>query len=267
VADIRDSDRIKAIFKRFQPEVVYHAAAHKHVPLMEDNLEEAITNNIEGTLSLVRYCQEFDVSHLVLISTDKAVEPTSVMGMTKRVAEKIVLQAAHETGKAYVTVRFGNVLGSRGSVIPLFQGQIASGGPVTITHPEMKRYFMTIQEAVQLVLQASALGKCGEMFVLDMGEQVNIVDLANDLITLSGLTPGEDVEIIYTGLRPGEKLSEKLYTSSEEPYDTEFEKILALKTDPNNLGEAFIEDIESLIHLAHQGNRDKAQQVLAKLAD
>jgi FlaA1/EpsC-like NDP-sugar epimerase len=267
VADIRDSDRIEVIFERYQPEVVYHAAAHKHVPLMEDNLEEAVTNNIEGTLSLVRNCQKHDVKHLVLISTDKAVEPTSVMGMTKRVAEKIILYSAHETGMAYVTVRFGNVLGSRGSVIPLFQGQIASGGPVTITHPEMKRYFMTIQEAVQLVLQASALGKCGEMFVLDMGEQVNIVDLAYDLITLSGLTPEEDIEITFTGLRPGEKLSEKLYTSSEEPYKTEFEKILALKTDPNYLGESFIDDVEELIHLAHQGEIENAQEALRKLSD
>ena len=189
VADIRDSARMDAIFKRFQPEVVYHAAAHKHVPLMEQNLVEAITNNIEGTRSLIHYCQEYDVGHLVLISTDKAVEPTSVMGMTKRVAEKLVLQAARNTGKPYVTVRFGNVLGSRGSVIPLFQSQIAAGGPVTITHPDMERFFMTIQEAVQLVLQASALGKNGEIFVLDMGKQVRIVDLAHDLITLSGLTP------------------------------------------------------------------------------
>lgn len=266
VADIRDRDRLDAIFNQFQPEVVYHAAAHKHVPLMEDNLEEAVTNNIEGTQAMVRHCQKYDVGHLVMISTDKAVEPTSVMGMTKRVAEKIVLQAARECGKAYVTVRFGNVLGSRGSVIPLFQGQIAAGGPVTITHPEMERYFMTIQEAVQLVLQASALGKCGEMFVLDMGDQVKIVDLANDLITLSGLTPGEDIEIHFTGLRPGEKLSEKLYTASEEPYATEFEKILALKTDASGVGGSFTSDVDGLIQFARDGEREQALQALRKLS-
>jgi FlaA1/EpsC-like NDP-sugar epimerase len=267
VADIRDSKRMDAIFNRFQPEVVYHAAAHKHVPLMEDNLEEAVTNNIEGTRSLVHFCQKHDVDHLVLISTDKAVEPTSVMGMTKRVAEKIILQAARESSKAFVTVRFGNVLGSRGSVIPLFQGQIAAGGPVTITHPEMERYFMTIQEAVQLVLQASALGECGEIFVLDMGEQVNIMDLANDLITLSGLTPGEDIEISFTGLRPGEKLSEKLYSASEEPYRTEFEKILALKTDASDVGESFNGDVDELIQFARDGKRENALQALKKLSD
>ena len=262
VADIRDSNRLDAIFKRFQPEVVYHAAAHKHVPLMEENLEEAITNNIEGTQSLVHHCRKYNVSHLVLISTDKAVEPTSVMGMTKRVAEKIVLQAARESGKAFVTVRFGNVLGSRGSVIPLFQGQIAAGGPVTITHPEMERFFMTIQEAVQLVLQASALGKNGEIFVLDMGEQVKVVDLAHDLITLSGLTPEEDIEIRYTGLRPGEKLSEKLYTAAEEPDRTDFDKILMLKMESGGEDESFQNDLEALIRLAREGNREKALEVL-----
>jgi len=266
VADIRDSNRLDAIFKRFQPEVVYHAAAHKHVPLMEDNLEEAITNNIEGTRSLVNCCRKYNAGHLVLISTDKAVEPTSVMGMTKRVAEQIVLQAARESGKAYVTVRFGNVLGSRGSVIPLFQGQIAAGGPVTITHPEMERYFMTIQEAVQLVLQASALGRSGEIFVLDMGEQVKIVDLAHDLITLSGLTPEEDIEIRFTGLRPGEKLSEKLYTVEEAPYKTDFDKILALKAESGPESGAFQGEVDALIQLAREGEREKALRVLKRLA-
>ena len=266
VADIRDSNRLDAIFKRFQPEVVYHAAAHKHVPLMEDNLEEAITNNIEGTRSLVSRCKKYNVGHLVLISTDKAVEPTSVMGMTKRVAEKIVLEAARESGKAYVTVRFGNVLGSRGSVIPLFQAQIAAGGPVTITHPEMERYFMTIQEAVQLVLQASALGKNGEIFVLDMGEQVKIVDLAHDLITLSGLTPEEDIEIHFTGLRPGEKLSEKLYTVEEAPYKTDFDKILALKAESGPESGVFQDKVDALIQLAREGEREKALRVLKRLA-
>ena len=266
VADIRDGARMDAIFKRYQPVVVYHAAAHKHVPLMEDNLEEAVTNNIEGTRSLVRYCQKFDVGHLVLISTDKAVEPTSVMGMTKRVAEKIVLQAAKQTGRAYVTVRFGNVLGSRGSVIPLFQAQIAAGGPVTITDPEMERFFMTIQEAVQLVLQASALGECGEIFVLDMGEQVKIVDLAHDLITLSGLIPEKDIEIQFTGLRPGEKLSERLYTAVEEPDRTDFEKILVLKTEDTGVKETFQSEVDALIEFARKGEQEQALKVLQELA-
>ena len=202
----------------------------------------------------------------MLISTDKAVEPTSVMGMTKRVAEKIVLMAAQESGKAYGTVRFGNVLGSRGSVIPLFKAQIAAGGPVTITHPEMERYFMTIQEAVQLVLQASALGKNGEIFVLDMGEQVKIVDLAQDLISLSGLTPEEDIEIRFTGLRPGEKLSEKLYTTAEAPREV-YEKILTLNTDASGLGETFLRDVDALIQSSRAGEREKALQTLKQLAD
>jgi len=267
VADIRDSARMEAIFQRYQPQVVYHAAAHKHVPLMEENLAEAVTNNIEGTRSLIRYCQDHDVGHLVLISTDKAVEPTSVMGMTKRVAERLVLQAAHEEDLPYVTVRFGNVLGSRGSVIPLFQRQIAAGGPVTITHPEMERFFMTIQEAVQLVLQASALGECGEIFVLDMGNQVKILDLASDLITLSGLTPGEDIEIQFTGLRAGEKLSEKLYTDAEAPERTDFEKILVLKTESDGKNEDFQSEVDELIEFARKGEVESALRILKRLAE
>ncbi len=265
VADIRDKDRLQTVFDRCHPEVVYHAAAHKHVPLMEQNLEDAVTNNIEGTLSLVRRCREYGVNHLVLISTDKAVEPSSVMGRTKRVAEKIILQAAREGGKAFVSVRFGNVLGSRGSVVPLFQRQIEAGGPVTVTHPEMERYFMTIQEAVQLVLQASALGKNGEVFVLDMGQQIKIVDLARDLITLSGLIPDEDIEIRYTGMRPGEKLSEKLYTEAETPYGTDFEKILELNPESWDVEEPFLSRVEELIRSAHAGDRDRVRELLDQL--
>ena len=175
IADIRDRSRIDKIFSRFKPDIVYHAAAHKHVPLMENNIEDAITNNVEGTLILTELCKKHNIEHFVLISSDKAVEPVSVMGRTKRVAELIVQKAASDTGNAFVSVRFGNVLGSRGSVVPLFKRQIAEGGPITITDPEMERYFMTIQEAVQLVLQASAMGKNGEIFVLDMGDQIKIV--------------------------------------------------------------------------------------------
>jgi FlaA1/EpsC-like NDP-sugar epimerase len=226
IADVRDSERLTEIFSRCGPEVVFHAAAHKHVPLMESNVAEAVMNNVFGTLSLLRACEDNGIGRFVLVSTDKAVDPVNVMGATKRVAELLVQDAARRTGQAYVAVRFGNVLGSRGSVVPLFQQQIASGGPVTVTHPEMQRYFMTIPEAVQLIIQAEALGQGGEIFVLDMGEPVCIADLAMDLIHLCGLEPGRDIDIIFTGLRPGEKLSEQLFASSEEPRCTQHDKIL-----------------------------------------
>ena len=203
IADIRDTARLAAVFAAHRPEIVFHAAAHKHVPLMEDNVEDAITNNVLGTRNLVETSVAAGVSHFVLISTDKAVNPSSVMGATKRAAELIVQDVAQRTGRAFVAVRFGNVLGSRGSVVPFFQKQIVAGGPVTVTDPEMRRYFMTIPEAVQLVLQAAALGLGGEIFVLDMGEPVYIKDLARDLIRLSGLEPDRDIEIRFTGLRPG----------------------------------------------------------------
>lgn len=225
IADIRFPERLQAVFRCHRPEIVFHAAAHKHVPLMETNIEDAVTNNVLGTQTLVETSIATGVQHFVLISTDKAVNPTSVMGATKRVAEMIVQDAAARTGRAYVAVRFGNVLGSRGSVVPFFQKQIAAGGPVTVTHPEMRRYFMTIPEAVQLVLQAATLGKGGEVFVLDMGEAVRIVDLAEDLIRLSGYEPGRDIEIRFTGIRPGEKLYEELFDPSEGHEQTRHEKI------------------------------------------
>lgn len=217
IADVRDEDRLRMIFARYHPQIVFHAAAHKHVTLMEENLEDAITTNVWGTRTLLQIAAANDVSHLVFISTDKAVNPSSVMGATKRVAEMLVHQTAEQTGRCFVSVRFGNVLDSRGSVVPLFKQQIARGGPITVTHPEARRYFMTIPESVQLVLQAAALGKGGETFVLDMGEPIKIVDLARDLIRLSGLEEGKDIEITFTGLRPGEKLFEELFLS-EEPY-------------------------------------------------
>ena len=229
IADIRDAGRLAAVFAAHRPELVFHAAAHKHVPLMEDNVEDAITNNVLGTRNLVEASVAAGVSHFVLISTDKAVNPSSVMGATKRAAELIVQDAAQRTGRAFVAVRFGNVLGSRGSVVPFFQRQIAAGGPVTVTHPEVKRYFMTIPEAVQLVLQAAALGLGGEIFVLDMGEPVRIVDLARDLIRLTGLEPDRDIEIRYTGLRPGEKLFEELFGADEAYGQTQHEKIFVYR--------------------------------------
>jgi FlaA1/EpsC-like NDP-sugar epimerase len=225
IADIRFPARISAIFARHRPEIVFHAAAHKHVPLMEANPPEAITNNVLGTRNLLRAAEEYGVSHFVMISSDKAVNPTNVMGASKRVAELLVHQAAARTGKPYVAVRFGNVLGSRGSVVLTFRQQIAAGGPVTVTHPDMVRFFMTIPEAVQLVLQAATLGRGGEVFTLDMGEPVKIVDLARDMIELSGLEVGRDIDIVYSGARPGEKLYEELFISGEDYERTFHEKI------------------------------------------
>jgi FlaA1/EpsC-like NDP-sugar epimerase len=225
IADIRFAGRIDAVFRNFAPDVVFHAAAHKHVPLMESNAVEAVTNNVFGTQNLLNAAAKHNVERFVMISTDKAVNPTSIMGATKRVAERILQKTARDTGRAYSAVRFGNVLGSRGSVIPTFKRQIAAGGPITVTHPEMTRYFMTIPEAVQLTLQASVLGSGGEVFMLDMGEPVRIVDLAVDLIELSGLQVGRDIDIRFTGIRPGEKLFEELLMSGETYAPTRHEKI------------------------------------------
>ncbi|MCP4359246.1 MAG: polysaccharide biosynthesis protein [Chloroflexi bacterium] len=225
IADTRFAGRILTIFEQHQPEIVFHAAAHKHVPLMEMNPAEAITNNILGTQNLLDTALAVNVERFVMISTDKAVNPTSIMGASKRVAELLVHRAAEKSGRPYVAVRFGNVLGSRGSVVLTFQKQIAAGGPVTVTDPEMKRFFMTIPEAVQLVLQAAVLGSGGEVFLLDMGEPVKIVDLARDLIELSGLEVGRDIDIKMTGRRPGEKLFEELFVPGEEYHRTRHEKI------------------------------------------
>jgi len=211
IADIKDETRMRAAFKEHDIQVAFHTAAHKHVPLMQANVEEAILNNVFGTHTVVEIAVECNVERFVLVSTDKAVRPANVYGATKRLAEMIVLEAAHRSGRAFSVVRFGNVLGSRGSVIPIFKQQILAGGPILITHPEMERYFMTIPEAVHLVLQAASMGKGGETFLLDMGEQIHIVDLAEDLIRLSGLEPGRDIEIEFTGIRPGEKLKEELW--------------------------------------------------------
>jgi FlaA1/EpsC-like NDP-sugar epimerase len=225
IADICDEARMDAIFADYRPRLVLHAAAHKHVPMMEWNPGEAVKNNVVGTRTIATLAAAWEVQRFVMISTDKAVNPTSVMGVSKRVAELVIQGLAQESSTRFMTVRFGNVLGSTGSVIPIFQRQIARGGPVTVTHPEMKRYFMTIPEACQLVLQAAAMGKGGELFILDMGEPVKIVDLARDLIRLSGLRPDEDVEIHFTGLRPGEKLFEELSLGEEEALKTKHPRI------------------------------------------
>ena len=229
IADIRDKERIKAIMDYFKPQVVFHAAAHKHVPLMEYQPAEAVRNNILGTKVVADEAAVHNVETFVMISTDKAVNPTSVMGCTKRVAEMYVQSMNKNSGTRFVAVRFGNVLGSRGSVIPLFKKQIAKGGPVTVTHPDMKRYFMTIPEASQLVLQAGAMAKGGEVFVLDMGEPVRIYDLAKDLIPLSGLIPDKDIDIKITGLRPGEKLFEELLSAEDGTEKTTHKKIFTAR--------------------------------------
>ena len=226
IADIRDPGRVHAIVARHRPHVIFHAAAHKHVPLMEENVDEAITNNVLGTRNVVDAALDAETAHLVNISTDKAVRPTSVMGATKRIAEMIVFNAAQADRRNFVSVRFGNVLGSSGSVIPTFMKQIREGGPITVTHPEMRRYFMTIPEAVQLVLQAGALGEGSDLFVLDMGEPVRIADLARDLIRLSGLEEGVDIDIVYTGIRPGEKLYEEVFFGGEDVRPTVHPKVL-----------------------------------------
>ncbi|MDQ3927871.1 MAG: polysaccharide biosynthesis protein, partial [Chloroflexota bacterium] len=225
IADIRFSERLGAVFDEHQPDVVFHSAAHKHVHLMETNPAEAITNNVLGTRNVLEASLATGVQNFVMISTDKAVNPTGIMGASKRVAELLVHDAAQRSGKAYVAVRFGNVLGSRGSVVLTFRQQIAAGGPVTVTHPDMVRYFMTIPEAVQLVLQAVPLGCGGEVFMLDMGEPLKIVDLARDLIELSGLQVGHDIDIEITGMRPGEKLYEEMFLPGETYARTRHEKI------------------------------------------
>ena len=225
VADICDARRVDAILSNEQPAVIFHAAAHKHVPLMESNVGEAVKNNILGTKTIADAAKRHGVLRFVMISTDKAVNPTSVMGCTKRVAEMYIQQLRQDAATQFMTVRFGNVLGSSGSVVPIFAKQIAAGGPVTVTDPAMTRYFMTIPEASQLVLQAGVMGSDGDIFVLDMGEPVKIVDLAREMITLSGLRPGEDIEIVFTGVRPGEKLYEELSVKGEDISPTKHEKI------------------------------------------
>jgi FlaA1/EpsC-like NDP-sugar epimerase len=230
VGDIRDRDRVKEVFFEFRPDIVFHAAAYKHVPMMEMNPKEAIKVNVFGTLAVAEMSAKFGCAKFIFISTDKAIRPTSVMGASKRIAE-LACQSFNATADntEYISVRFGNVLGSRGSVIPIFLNQLKHGGPITVTHPDIQRFFMTIPEAVSLVLQASILGKGGEVMVLDMGEPVKIVNLAEDLIRLHGLTPNVDIDIVFSGLRPGEKLFEELLTNEEDIIATKHEKVFIAK--------------------------------------
>ena len=252
IADVQDRDRIFNIVKNYQPQIIYHAAAHKHVPLMEYNPHEAIKNNVIGTKNVSEAADAFNVNTFVLVSTDKAVNPTNVMGGTKRLAEMIIQDLAMRSETKFVAVRFGNVLGSRGSVIPLFKEQIAEGGPVTVTHPEMTRYFMTIPEATRLVIQAGTLARGGEIFVLDMGEPVKIVDLAKNLIKLSGYSTDE-IEITYSGIRPGEKMYEELLGEDEIHPEEIFEKIY--------IGRTAQVDIRPVIQLIDQFEHFNNQEV------
>lgn len=256
ICDIREGDKILRIFKEYRPQILFHAAAYKHVPLMEENPDEAVKNNIFGTENLLIAADKSGCERFIMISTDKAVNPTSVLGATKRVAE-LLTQIFSQKSKStkFITVRFGNVIGSRGSVVPLFKKQIEAGGPLTVTHPEVVRYFMTIREASQLVLQASVLGNGGEVFVLDMGEEVKILELAQDMITLSGLIPDVDIKIEFIGLRPGEKLHEELLTAQEGVRMTRHEKIFIAKADEVD-PERFYKCLRELKKLTKEMDRD-----------
>ncbi|HEX8117054.1 MAG TPA: nucleoside-diphosphate sugar epimerase/dehydratase, partial [Pyrinomonadaceae bacterium] len=261
VGDVGDRGRMRAIFDARRPQIVFHAAAHKHVPMMESNPAEAVKNNVLATHALGEVAGEYDAEVFVLISTDKAVRPTSVMGASKRVAELVIQDLDRRYETRYVAVRFGNVIGSTGSVIPIFREQIRKGGPVTVTHRDMVRYFMTIPEAAQLVLQAGTMGKGGEIFILDMGEPVRILDLAKDTITLSGLRPYEDIDIVFTGVRAGEKLFEELNTADEHAARTYHPKIFTGKIAAYT-GEQVSWGLEQLARLAAEGQTEEIYHFL-----
>jgi len=263
IADIADRSRMTQVFALHRPSIVFHAAAHKHVPLMEHNPGEAIKNNVLGTMQLAETAEEHGVQEFVMISTDKAVNPTSIMGVSKQLAERFVHAFSEVSTTKFVVVRFGNVLASNGSVVPIFQQQILRGGPITVTHPEIERFFMTIPEASQLVLQAAAMGKGGEIFVLDMGESVRIVDLARDLIRLSGLKP-DDIEIVYTGLRPGEKLYEELYFEDEEMQPTPHPKLFVAYHRVYHLPDVrqSIAELAGAAHGSAEALREKIKEIV-----
>jgi FlaA1/EpsC-like NDP-sugar epimerase len=261
MGDVRNEDRMRRALEVFKPQIIFHAAAYKHVPLMENNPSEAIRVNVLGTKIMADLADEFGVESFVFISTDKAVNPTSVMGASKRAAEMYVQSKNKHANTAYITTRFGNVLGSNGSVIPIFKKQIEEGGPITVTHQDVTRFFMTIPEAAQLVLQAAAMGKGGEIFAFDMGESVKIIELARNMIKLSGLTEGKDIEIKVTGLRPGEKLYEEVLSDKENTLATPHPKILIAKVREYEYPEVQ-KEIGELIQLFDEQNNGK---IISKL--
>jgi FlaA1/EpsC-like NDP-sugar epimerase len=264
IADIANRARIKAVFDEYKPSVVFHAAAYKHVPLMESNLIEAVENNLLGTKTVAEAAIQSGVDRLVFISTDKAVDPVSVMGISKALTEKLLQALAQVGSTKLMTVRFGNVLESSGSVVPIFRRQIAQGGPVTVTHPDMTRYFMTITEAIQLVVQAGGMGKGEGIFVLDMGEQVSILELARNMIRLSGFKPERDIPVVFSGIRPGEKLHEKLFNDSEEALPTEHRKILLVKSPRLDIAR-FKDDIRQLEKAVSNGDSKKIERIIAQM--
>ena len=266
IGSIRNTSRLESVFEQYKPDIVYHAAAHKHVPLMEVSPNEAIKNNVVGTWNVAKMADKYGVKKFVMISTDKAVNPTNVMGATKRICEMIIQSFNEKSKTDFVAVRFGNVLGSNGSVIPLFKRQIESGGPVTVTHPDIIRYFMTIPEAVSLVLQAGAYAKGGEIFILDMGEPVKIDDLAKNLIRLSGYTLGVDMEIKYTGLRPGEKLYEELLMNEEGMQDTD-NKLIHIGRPIEFDKEHFYEKLEELKEMAYAEDSADIRKKIMEVVD
>lgn len=264
ICDVSDVPRVNSVFSKYEPQVIFHAAAHKHVPMMEQNPGEAVKNNIFGTKTVAEAAIKCGTERFVLISTDKAVNPTSIMGATKRISEKVIMALNRKGKTKFMAVRFGNVLGSRGSVVPLFKKQIAAGGPVTVTHPDMERYFMTIPEAVQLVIQAGSMGKGGEVFVLDMGKPVKIVDLARDMIKLSGFEPESDIKIKYTGLRPGEKLFEELLTAEEGVNSTKHAQIFVVNGKHARLAE-LPRLLPALMKAAASGEQATVTQAIRKV--
>lgn len=265
-SSITNRGKLEATFSKHQPQLVFHAAAHKHVPLMEDNPDEAVINNVIGTRIVAETAEKFAVEKFVLVSTDKVVRPSSVMGMTKRVAEKFIQHIGRNSKTRFMIVRFGNVLGSNGSVVPLFKRQISEGRTVTVTHPDMERYFMLIPEAAQLIMQAAAIGEGGNIFLLDMGKPVKIVDLARRMIQLAGYVPDQDIEVKFTGVRPGEKLQEELINPDESPVSTFHKKIKILNTKAPEIHD-FEKCLDSLYQVARNGNHDETIKALWALGE